>query len=111
MKIALLGYGKEGQAAEKYFKNKFNAEIDIFQDFDFDEIKQRDYSSYDIILRSPSVPPLGLTNESSVTRYFFEYCPCPIIGVTATKGKGTTCSFIKALLDAEGADGSFSLTK
>ena len=35
MKIALLGYGKEGQAAEKYFKDKFDAEIDVFQDFTF----------------------------------------------------------------------------
>ena len=31
MKIALLGYGKEGQATEKYFKSHFNnVEIDIF---------------------------------------------------------------------------------
>lgn len=104
MKIALLGYGKEGKSAEKYFKSKSDVEIDIFQDFTYDEIKGKHYSSYDIILRSPSVPPLGLKNESSLTRYFFDHCPCPIIGVTATKGKGTTCSFIKALLDAEGAD-------
>ena len=104
MKIALLGYGKEGQAAEKYFKTHFNAECDIFENFAPEEIKQRDYSSYDIILRSPSVPPLGLPNESSLTRYFFDHCPCPIIGVTATKGKGTTCSFIKSILDSLGED-------
>lgn len=104
MKIALLGYGKEGQAAEKYFKTHFNAECDIFENFTPEEIKQRDYSSYDIILRSPSVPPLGLPNESSLTRYFFDHCPCPIIGVTATKGKGTTCSFIKSILDALSSD-------
>ena len=104
MKIALLGYGKEGQAAEKYFKTHFNAECDIFENFTPEEIKQRDYSSYDIILRSPSVPPLGLPNESSLTRYFFDHCPCPIIGVTATKGKGTTCSFIKSILDSLGED-------
>lgn len=104
MKIALLGYGKEGQAAEKYFKTHFNAECDIFESFTPEEIKQRDYSEYDIILRSPSVPPLGLPNESSLTRYFFDHCPCPIIGVTATKGKGTTCSFIKSILDALGSD-------
>ena len=104
MKIALLGYGKEGQAAEKYFKNKFNATFDIFQDFTREEIEGKDFSSYDLILRSPSVPPLNLPNESSLTRYFFDHCPCPIIGVTATKGKGTTCSFIKSLLDAAGAD-------
>ena len=30
MKIALLGYGKEGQATEKYFKKHFaNVEIDV----------------------------------------------------------------------------------
>ena len=104
MKIALLGYGKEGQAAEKYFKTHFNAECDIFENFTYDEIKQRDYSSYDIILRSPSVPPLNLPNESSLTRYFFDHCPCPTIGVTATKGKGTTCSFIKSILDSLGED-------
>lgn len=104
MKIALLGYGKEGQAAENYFKTHFNAECDIFENFTYDEIKQRDYSSYDMILRSPSVPPLSLPNESSLTRYFFDHCPCPIIGVTATKGKGTTCSFIKSILDSLGED-------
>ena len=104
MKIALLGYGKEGQAAEKYFKTHFNAECDIFENFTLEEVKQRDYSDYDIILRSPSVPPLGLPNESSLTRYFFDHCPCPIIGITATKGKGTTCSFIKSILDALGID-------
>lgn len=101
MKIALLGYGKEGQAAENYFKTKFpDSTFDIFENFTPEEAKQKDYSSYDIILRSPSVPPLGLKNESSLTKYFFDHCPCPIIGVTATKGKGTTCSFIKSILDS-----------
>lgn len=105
MKIALLGYGKEGQAAEKYFKNKYpDAVFDIFENETSEQLKQRDYSQYDIIFRSPSIPPLNLKNETSLTKYFFDHCPCPIIGVTATKGKGTTCSFIKSLLDAEGAD-------
>lgn len=105
MKIALLGYGKEGKSAEEYFKSHFdNVECDILENFTYDEIKQKDYSSYDIVLRSPSVPPLHLKKESSLTKYFFDHCPCPIIGVTATKGKGTTCSFIKALLDAEQTD-------
>ena len=103
MKIALLGYGKEGQAIEKYFKSEDNT-FDIFENFTTEEAKAKDYSPYDIIFRSPSVPPLGLENESSVTKYFFDHCPCPIIGVTATKGKGTTCSFIKSILDALGED-------
>ncbi|MBR3248963.1 UDP-N-acetylmuramoyl-L-alanine--D-glutamate ligase [Candidatus Saccharibacteria bacterium] len=105
MKIALLGYGKEGQAAEKYFQNKYaDTTFDVFENETPEQLNQRDYSSYDIILRSPSVPPLNLPNESSLTRYFFDHCPCPIIGVTATKGKGTTCSFIKSLLDTEEQD-------
>lgn len=104
MKIALLGYGVEGKSAEKYFKTHFSAECDVLENFTYDEIKHRDFSSYDIILRSPSVPPLGLPNESSLTKYFFDHCPCPIIGVTATKGKGTTCSFIKSILDAMNED-------
>ncbi len=105
MKIALLGYGKEGKAVEKYFKDHFeNIKIDIFENFTFEEISKKDYSSYDILFRSPSVPPLHLKNESSVTKYFFDHCPCPIIGVTATKGKGTTCSFVKSLLDAHHED-------
>ena len=100
MKIALLGYGKEGQAAENYFKTHFNAECEVFENFTPEEIKQKDFSGYDFVFRSPSVPPLHLPNETSVTKYFFDNCPCPIIGVTATKGKGTTCSFIKSILDA-----------
>ncbi|MCR5699955.1 MAG: UDP-N-acetylmuramoyl-L-alanine--D-glutamate ligase [Candidatus Saccharibacteria bacterium] len=105
MKIALLGYGKEGKSAEAYFKNKYqSATFDIFENETPEQLSQHDYSSYDIIFRSPSIPPLNLDNESSLTRHFFDHCPCPIIGVTATKGKGTTCSFIKALLDAENRD-------
>ncbi|MBO4812922.1 UDP-N-acetylmuramoyl-L-alanine--D-glutamate ligase [Candidatus Saccharibacteria bacterium] len=105
MKIALLGYGKEGKSTENYFKTHFpDAEIDIFENFTPEEIRQKDFSSYTHVFRSPSVPPLRIPNETSVTKYFFDHCPCPIIGVTGTKGKGTTCSFIKALLDAENAD-------
>ena len=101
MKIALLGYGKEGKSTENYFKTHFdNLKIDIFDNFTPETIKNQDFSSYDYVFRSPSVPPLHLQNESSVTKYFFDHCPCQIIGVTATKGKGTTCSFIKSLLDA-----------
>ena len=105
MKIALLGYGKEGKSTEAYFKKHHsNLECEILENFTYDEIKTKDFSSYDYVFRSPSVPPLHLTNETSVTKYFFDHCPCPIIGVTATKGKGTTCSFIKSLLDAHQED-------
>ena len=95
MKILLLGYGKEGEATEKYFKKHIkDAEIDIWQNFTPAELLQRDYSSYDMIMRSPSVPPYFETKVkrpdtkcSSVTIFFMEHCPCPVIGVTAGKGR------------------------
>lgn len=96
MKIAILGYGKEGQSVERYFK-KLDTELTIFRDFTTDELKQQDFSNFDLVFRSPSVYPLG--DWTSITKYFFAHCPARIIGVTGTKGKGTTCSLITALLE------------
>lgn len=95
MKIGILGYGKEGKSAEQYFK-QHNAEIKVFDQFTDKDLDQTDFSEFDLVLRSPSVPPRQ--NFSSMTRYFFDHCPCPIIGITGTKGKGTTSSLITAIL-------------
>lgn len=95
MKIGILGYGKEGKSAEKYFSAK-GADITIFDNFTETTLQDLPLKDFDLILRSPSVHPRP--GFSSVTRYFFEHCPCPIIGVTGTKGKGTTCSIITDLL-------------
>jgi len=95
MKIGILGYGKEGKSAEKYFQ-KHGAETQVFDNFTLDDLAKQDFSEFDLILRSPSVHPRQ--DWFSSTRYFFQHCPCSIIGVTGTKGKGTTCSIITALL-------------
>jgi len=95
MKIAILGYGKEGHSAEAYF-TKHGNEVQIFDKFTEEELGKMDFSQFDMVLRSPSVHPRE--NFSSMTRYFFDNCPAPIIGVTGTKGKGTTCSMIAAIL-------------
>lgn len=99
MKIAILGYGKEGKSAESYFQ-KQGHDIQIFDNFTPADISKEDFSSFDLVLRSPSLQPQA--GWSSMTRYFFDHCPCSIIGVTGTKGKGTTCSIIAAILEALG---------
>lgn len=109
MKVLLLGYGKEGQSAKRFFERQ-NAKVEILDHFERPELEKRNYDEYDLVLRSPSVQP-WLTesshespapNWSSATQYFFQHCPCPIIGVTGTKGKGTTCMLITELLTALG---------
>ena len=130
MKLAILGYGAEGKSVEKYFKTHpyenvapEDIEIKIFDNFSDEEIDSLGLEDYDVVFRSPSVRPhydyrkfstddnhasnegdYKLENKkpywTSATKYFFEHCPCEIIAVSGTKGKGTTCSLIKALLDA-----------
>ena len=99
MKIAILGYGKEGKSSEKYFQKKGDL-VEVFDDFDEKKLSEMDFSGFDLVLRSPSVHPKN--GFSSMTRYFFEHIKSPVIGVTGTKGKGTTCSLITAILTAMG---------
>ncbi len=65
----------------------------------------------EIVFRSPGIPLKNLDGlrvkgvvVTSSTRYFFEQCPCPIIGVTGTKGKGTTSTLIHLMLKETGRD-------
>lgn len=62
---------------------------------------------FDIVFRSPAVyfadPALLKAKAKGVVvlsqmKLFFALCPCPIIGVTGTKGKGTTASLILEIL-------------
>ncbi len=99
MKIAILGYGKEGKSAEQYFRDQA-AEIEIFDNFSPAELPNLPLDRFDLILRSPSVAPHA--GWSSMTQYFFAHCPAPIIGVTGTKGKGTTCSMLRDILEKLG---------
>jgi len=66
---------------------------------------------YDLIVRTPGaalfLPQLeeALKRKQIITsqiKLFFEECPCPVIGVTGTKGKGTTVSLIGEILKNSG---------
>ena len=111
MNIAILGHGVEGRAVETYFKthsldNKPN-QLTFFEHFDDFEIPSFELERFDLVFRSPSVrPQFALTPEyrgksknwTSITNYFLKHCKAPIIGVTGTKGKGTTCSITANVL-------------
>jgi len=59
------------------------------------------------VFRTPGLPYLDPKIQkakevgvkiSSQTKLFFKLCPCPIIGVTGTKGKGTTTALLGEIL-------------
>ena len=96
MNIAVLGGGVEGNAVKNYFTEHGN-HVQIFDGFKDEDIASFKLEDYDAVFRSPSVRPLD-KSWTSMTKYFFDHCKAKIIGVTGTKGKGTTCSFITAIL-------------
>ncbi|EKD85615.1 MAG: UDP-N-acetylmuramoyl-L-alanyl-D-glutamate synthetase [uncultured bacterium] len=68
---------------------------------------------FDVIVRSPGVkrnlPEIIYAEKNGVeitsqTKIFFDLCPCPIIGITGTKGKGTTATLVYEMLKKQGLD-------
>jgi UDP-N-acetylmuramoylalanine--D-glutamate ligase len=118
MRIAIAGYGREGRANMVYFRDKFpsatftifdeNAALDnvpagvktVLGPDAFEKIE-----GFDMVVRTAGLAPRKIAQADkhwSSTREFFAECPAPIIGVTGSKGKGTTCSFITEILRAAG---------
>ncbi len=118
MKIALLGYGVEGESAYKYYsRTQPGAEFVIYDNADQPKYAIPDGVEFiggvtdfhnidaDILVKTPAISPELVSPKektTSVTREFFDKCPAPIIGVTGTKGKGTTCTLIYEILKAAG---------
>ncbi|PID32757.1 hypothetical protein CR956_00810, partial [Candidatus Saccharibacteria bacterium] len=118
MKIAIAGFGVEGRANYKYFRHKFpdaqfiiadeNPVEDLPDDVELrtgENVFAGQLDDVDLVLRTPSIAPSRIETGGQVwssTNEFFEQCPAPIIGVTGTKGKGTTCSLIASILRASG---------
>lgn len=120
MKIAILGYGDQGRSAYDYW-NADN-EITICDENSSIEVPDdttgrlgpsylHGLDQYDLLVRSPGIhtrdivaanSPAILEKVTTVTNEFFRVCPTTkIIGVTGTKGKGTTCTLIAKMLAAD----------
>lgn len=116
MKVAILGFGKEGESAFRYWSrlgcvltihdNNKDKDIpsgaeSILGDNAFDALDQY---HYDLLVRSPGLrlPDNIKTPTTTPTREFLRHCPAPVIGVTGTKGKGTTATLIAKILQNAG---------
>lgn len=118
MKIVIAGYGLEGISSLRYFQRVFPDAEFVIADHKAVEnapdgvtvrtgesVFAEQLQDADMVVRAPGVPPRLLKTSGkiwSATNEFFDKCPAPIIGVTGTKGKGTTCSLIAAILRAAG---------
>ncbi len=115
MKIAIAGYGLEGKQNYKYFNKPGNDLTIVDEREDIDTPSDAKYitgdgayddmSQFDMVIRTAGLSPLKIKKAKlvwSATNEFFAKCKAPIIGVTGTKGKGTTSSFITSILRAAG---------
>ncbi len=123
-KLGILGFGKEGKAVATFLKaNGLVAEVfDEKPRSAFPELELKAWEDdgfrflfedwtqivgWDIAFRSPGIKRLTENMEalerqgveiSSQTIYFFKHSPARIVGVTGTKGKGTTASLVYEML-------------
>jgi len=120
MKIAILGYGSQGKSAYNYWQKgnditicDSNPDIQLPSrvEYQLGPDYLENLERYDLIIRSPSIHPrdiVAANNDritrkiTTVTEEFFRNCPAKIIGVTGTKGKGTTSTLITKILETAG---------
>ena len=128
-KIAIVGLSTEGQDAVKFFLSEGENIVCAdrrdektlfaeYPDLQKAHVRLSLGASYlfcldgaDVIVRTPgmalSTPELIRAKAegkevTSVTKLFFEFCKAPVIGVTGTKGKGTTSTLIYEMLKKSG---------
>jgi UDP-N-acetylmuramoylalanine--D-glutamate ligase len=123
MNIAIVGYDKQGKSAFEYWNKPGNTITICDQNIlhgtpegvmtNFGGDYLQDLQNFDLIVRTPGLHPSQILEANpdhpevmdkitTVTNEFFKVCPAPIIGVTGTKGKGTTSTLIAKILEAAG---------
>ncbi len=116
MKIAIAGYGAEGESNYQYWNTPEN-QVVIVDEHEPARPVPTDASiiigddafsrleGYDLVIRTAGLAPRKIKTDGkiwSATNEFFAQCPAPIVGVTGSKGKGTTSSLIASILRASG---------
>lgn len=121
--IAIVGFGIEGESTHSYLlaSGVQDSQITIYDSSPVPKLKipegckfygGEDYitklnanKKIDVIFRSPPINPSFINSDAltwSATNEFFARCPALTIGVTGTKGKGTTSSLIHQILVEDG---------
>jgi UDP-N-acetylmuramoylalanine--D-glutamate ligase len=120
MKVAIIGYGLEGRSAVQYYMdqgaditvcNRSEKEVPAGIHTVFGADYLNDLDRFDVVLRSPGINPAEMLAKNpgiapkvttSVNEFLRVYPSRNTIGVTGTKGKGTTCTLIVKMLEAAG---------
>jgi UDP-N-acetylmuramoylalanine--D-glutamate ligase len=121
MKIAIVGYGIEGQSALPYWQKR-GAEVTVCDRNEETQVPHgveaqlgvsylKDLGRFDVIMRTAGMHPKVILEqnpgvEGKITTTVDEFLRTSptknIIGVTGTKGKGTTCMLTVKMLEAAG---------
>jgi UDP-N-acetylmuramoylalanine--D-glutamate ligase len=123
MNIAILGYSLEGQSSYEYFSAQGheiticdgNAELAVPEGVPavLGENYLDNLDRFDLLVRTAGLPPKLILDKNpgvaaKITTHlneFLKVCPTAnVIGVTGTKGKGTTSTLIAKMLEAAGLD-------
>jgi UDP-N-acetylmuramoylalanine--D-glutamate ligase len=117
MKVAIAGYGIEGESNYRYWAADPSNEITIVDHREPDRKAPagvpvmigsdapEKLADFDLVIRTPRMAPSMIKTNGKIwsgTNEFFAKCPAKIIGVTGSKGKGTTASLITSMLEASG---------
>ena len=109
--IAILGFGREGISTYNFIRRyDENLKLTILDEREIDVTnlsanykkyngKDSDLKEFDLIIKTPGVPVLGLSKEiisriTSQMELLLEFNRKNVIGITGTKGKSTTSSLL-----------------